>query len=162
MDRYTDAESSGPSAAPSGDAPNDRVEPTLDEVVSEFVALGDHATDYAVAKVDAWRARFRGLMLGLALRLGGVLLIVITIGSLWLSLLHGVRGGLEAATGRAWLADLLTGTVGLGAAWAGMRMYRTRTARRARERMVLKHERRKSKHRRRDRHAPDRPVRQAA
>ena len=161
MDSYAESDSTGPSA-PDEEALHDEHEPTLDEVVSEFMALGDHATDYAVAKVDAIRARFRGLLVGIAVRLCGVVLAVITVGSLWLSFLHGVRGGLEAATGRAWLGDLLTGVLGLGAAWVGMRIYRSRMAQRAREHVVRKHERRKNKQARRDRHAPDRPARRAA
>ena len=161
MDSYAESDSTG-ATAPNDKALHDEHEPTFDEVVSEFMALGDHATDYAVAKVDAIRARFRGLLAGVFLRLCGALLAVITIGSFWLSFLHGVRGGLEAATGRAWLADLLTGALGLSAAWAGTRIYRSRMALRAREQVVRKHERRKNKQARRDRHAPDRPVRHAA
>lgn len=161
MDAYGDSDSNGPSTT-SNEELHDQAEPTLDEVVSEFMALGEHATDYAVAKADAIRVRLRGLLVGFALRLCAVVLAVITVGSLWLSFLNGMRGGLEAATGRGWLADLLTGALGLGAAWAGMRIYRSRSARRAREHVVRKHERRKNKQSRRDRHAPDRPVRHAA
>jgi len=102
------------------------------------------------------------LALGIVVRVCGILIAVITISTLSLYTLRGIRGALEAATGRAWLADLLTGTLGLGAAWAGLWLHGARAARIARERTVLKHERRKSKKHQLDRHSPDGPTRYAA
>lgn len=136
--------------------------PSFDDLMTEVAKLGEHAADYAAVKVDAIRARLRGLALGIALRACGFLIAIITLGTLSLYTLRGVRGALEAVTGRAWVADLSTGLLGLSAAFAGLWLHKTRASRRARDRMVLKHERRKSKHQRTDRHAPNKPTRYAA
>jgi len=162
VEPHGQADSQGPDAARDEEAVRGDADATLDSIIAEFAALSDHATDYATAKVDALRARFRGLLAGLVIRLCAIGLFVITVGSLWLSTLRGVSGGLEAATGRAWLADLLTGVFGLAAAWAVTVLYRRGIAHQARNRVVRKHERRKTSHRRRDRHAPDGPFRRAA
>lgn len=161
MDHHS-PDASGPKVDPDDKNTTGGDEPSFDDLMTEVAALGEHAADYAAVKVDAMRARLRGLALGLIVRVCGILIAVITISTLSLYTLRGVRGALEALTGRAWVADLLTGTLGLGAAGAGLWLHQARAARIARERMVLKHERRKSRKHQPDRNTPGGPTRYAA
>ena len=161
MDQHS-PESAGPAAAPQSENTPGGNEPSFEDLMTEVSALGDHAAEYAAVKVDAFRARLRGLMFAIVLGVCGLLIALITISTLSFYTLRGFRGAIEAVTGRAWVADLLTGLLGLGGAAAGIWIYKARAARRARDRMVLKHEQRKSKHQRSDRHDPDSPARFAA
>lgn len=136
--------------------------PSFDDLMTEVAGLGEHAADYAAVKVDVIRARLRGLALGLAFRVCGLLIAIITLCTLSLYTLRGLRGAMEAVTGRPWVADLSTGLLGLSAVTAGLWLHQVRAARRARDRTVLKHERRKSRHQSTDRRAPDESSRCAA
>lgn len=136
--------------------------PSFDDLMTEVAGLGEHAADYAAVKVDAIRARLRGLALGLAFRVCGFLIAIITLCTLSTYTLRGLRGAMEAFSGRAWVADLSTGLLGLIAAMGGLWLHQARAARRAHDRTVLKHERRKSKHQSTDRHGPGKTTRYAA
>lgn len=145
-----------------GDNSPDNDKLSFDEFMTEMAALGNHAADYAAVKVDAMRARLRGLAVSVLLSVCGILIALITISMLSFYTLRGLRGAFEAATHRAWLADLLTGVMGLGAAGAGLWFYRAAAARRARDRMVLKHEQRRSKYNETDGPTPGSSSRCAA
>lgn len=148
---YHAQDSTDPAGDSAGNNSQNNDELSFDDLMTEVAALGNHAADYAAVKVDALRARLRGLAMGILFRVCGILIAFITISTLSVYTLRGVRGAMEAATQRAWLADLLTGVIGLCAAGAGMWIHQTGVARRARDRMVLKHEQRKSRYQQADR-----------
>jgi len=120
----------------------------LHDLMTQLDALGEYAVHFILAKLDAAKVRVRHLILGMAM--GIVALVMVFAISILCTtyVAAGISGGLAAWLDLpTWLAELLTGFLGLAVVAATIGLALRSSQKKSKKQKVNKYELRKAKQR---------------